>query len=235
MATPTPTSAYLFPNCPLDSTPHGTNGVWEPYPQPVGRGTTGILSNCLVTFGLCVWTTVHPNVLLPHSTNLTRRIHKIMLMLVAAFVPEAIMLSAFGEWRKAKELHQFWRKHHKYEAGSEDSLGIEGAFFVLMGGFTVGEVTVRESTVRGTTVREYTAGGTTVEESVMRKTRTSAKEGEKRDYHYTSTLTPDGFIALTKSNQISKDAFHKKYIIDKGKASSLAKAIVFLQASRFIV
>lgn len=56
-------------------------------------------------------------------------------MVLAVLVPEGILVCAFGQWREAKRLEQAWRK--KVDKKYEDQLGMDGAFFVVMGGFLV--------------------------------------------------------------------------------------------------
>lgn len=45
---------------PLSANDTTRNLVWQP--EPNGRGSFSILSSCLLTLVLCVWTSVHPNV-----------------------------------------------------------------------------------------------------------------------------------------------------------------------------
>ena len=39
-----------------------TNGTSPWRPEPTFRGTFGILSTCLITLGLCVWSAIHLNI-----------------------------------------------------------------------------------------------------------------------------------------------------------------------------
>lgn len=43
---------------------HAFNNATDPHwePEPDRRGTFGIISTCLVTLGLCVWTAMHLNI-----------------------------------------------------------------------------------------------------------------------------------------------------------------------------
>lgn len=56
-------------------------------------------------------------------------------MLLAVLVPEGLLVCAFGQWREARRLEQAWRQ--KAPLGFEGQLGMDGAFFVVMGGFFV--------------------------------------------------------------------------------------------------
>lgn len=102
--------------------------------EPRGRGTIGLLWSCLVTFGLCTWTAVHPNIV-PGSTTWGRLKYKLFWALCAVLLPEFILLCAFGQWYKAQEIRKAWDD----KFGKDSSLGLAGGFFVLMGGLTVGK------------------------------------------------------------------------------------------------
>lgn len=183
------------------------------YPEPQGRGTVGLVWSCVITFGICVWTTVHPNILPLGSTSKTRRVYKLILMFLAAFVPEIIMMCSYSEWRKAGKIHRSWCKKFNIKPGSkEDRMGMQGAFFVLMGGFTVWEFEMDADESLGG------VGG-----------------GSGGRTYYSSTLTARGFKRYVESGQITQDAFDKRNIIDKGKASNLAKMLVFVQTTWFVV
>lgn len=103
------------------------------------------------------------------------------------------MLCSFGQWRKARRLQAMWVERFPVTKECPDSLGMEGAFFVLAGGFLV-------------------------------------KEGEG----YKTVLTPLGFEHYVRSGQIDAKSFDRRQITDKGKASSMAKALVLCQATWFL-
>lgn len=56
-------------------------------------------------------------------------------MFLAVVVPEGLLVCAFGQWREAKRLEKAWRE--MAPQGLEKELGMDGAFFVVMGGFLV--------------------------------------------------------------------------------------------------
>lgn len=132
--------------------------------EPRGRGTLGIIISCSATFVFCIWTSVHPNII-PGTTVWYRTYYKFMYMLVALIIPEAIIMSAYGQWRMAQRIHTAWRAHHGHQpitwldtfmfwkTTTNDGLGIDGAFFVVMGGFVL-DLPLH--------VSEYTPGITTL-------------------------------------------------------------------------
>jgi len=135
-----------------EETPFGTFT-----PEPKGRGTWGLLFSCSVTFGFCVWTVVHPNV--PQGNSPWYRFcYRVALMVVSIIAPAGVMVCAFDEWHQARMLHTEWKKlfPKRKKLISErarkvisrlnpfgkpvedaDHLGIDVAFFIVMGGFVI--------------------------------------------------------------------------------------------------
>lgn len=99
-------------------------------PEPPGRGTMGILSSCSLTLVLCIWTAVHCD----YNPNERIR-NKIIWMIISLFGPEVLASYAFRQWREARLLRRLWCEHAGAKVGSEgDLIGMQGAFFVVMGG-----------------------------------------------------------------------------------------------------
>ena len=62
-------------------------GRWQP--EPTRRGTFNILSTCLDTLVLCVWTVVHLNI--PEHRMAKRQVlHKLKWLLMALMAPEVV-------------------------------------------------------------------------------------------------------------------------------------------------
>jgi hypothetical protein len=61
--------------------------TWKP--EPSQRGTYGILSTCLVTLGLCVWTAIHLN-LPAHEEWLKQKWRKVGWMILGFLAPELV-------------------------------------------------------------------------------------------------------------------------------------------------
>lgn len=114
-------------------------------PEPPGRGTTSLLINCLATYFLCVWTAVHPDII-PNPTSLRTSLYKITLMVLSVFMAESTMLMAYGQWREARSVRKAWLDHFGLKKGKEGDIGMEGGFFVVMGGIAVGEIDQRGKT-----------------------------------------------------------------------------------------
>ncbi|KAI5850544.1 hypothetical protein DFP73DRAFT_539860 [Morchella snyderi] len=109
-------------------------------PEPKERGTWGILSTCIFTLIICIWTVIHDDVIV-NGTPFSRLLSKVQWMLYAFLAPESVIISAYKQWKQARDLHADFCKKRGIDRGSpRDSLGIEGAFFVIMGGFSGGEM-----------------------------------------------------------------------------------------------
>jgi hypothetical protein len=65
---------------------------WQP--EPKYRGTSTILSSCIITIGLCVWTAVHLNIQ-EHGKSGRQRLIKIKWLLYGLFAPELVCRECF--------------------------------------------------------------------------------------------------------------------------------------------
>ena len=59
-------------------------------PEPDRRGTYSILSTCLVTLSLCVWTSVHLNIPEHREGAAKQQLRKAGWMLMGLLSPEAV-------------------------------------------------------------------------------------------------------------------------------------------------
>jgi hypothetical protein len=74
------------------------------HPEPRGRGTFSVLSACLTTMILCVWTAVHLNI--PDHNGGTRQkfLRKPGWLLLALLAPEVVAWNAWQQRQSAREL-----------------------------------------------------------------------------------------------------------------------------------
>ena len=168
-------------------------------PEPRGRGTWGLLFSCMATFGFCVWTVIHPNILFGVTRNRQRLGHKAVLMVMSIIFPEFIVVAAFGEWCDALKLHKEWKR---LVPQHPNHLGMQGAFFIVMGGF-VFDIDATE---------DITASN-------------ASPPGRTK-----ATLTPAGFLEYLREERINKNTFDKAAILDKSKTSNIAKLLSGSQA-----
>ena len=73
-------------------------------PDPSGRGTVGLVSSCVLTLSLCVWTAIHLNVFPPGTTWPRRTLYKISWALIGIFAPEIVLWRAVDQWDAARRL-----------------------------------------------------------------------------------------------------------------------------------
>ena len=86
---------------------------------PTYRGTYNILSACLVTIGLCVWSALHLNV--PKHGKASRQWWRTLKWLfVGLFAPELVAWTAFRQHRAARKLYLSMRE----KLGQEKPAGI---------------------------------------------------------------------------------------------------------------
>lgn len=75
-------------------------GPWRP--DPTFRGTWGILSTCLSTLLICVWSAIHINIRPQRRKRLF--LDKVPWMFIGLFIPGYLLLTAFSQGLCAWEL-----------------------------------------------------------------------------------------------------------------------------------
>ena len=80
--------------------------------EPGTRGTFALLSSCLVTLFLCVWTAVHLN-LPQHKSKHLQKWRKLKWLLIAAFAPEIVAWNAWEQRRQVNALTQEMRSLYR--------------------------------------------------------------------------------------------------------------------------
>ncbi|CCX34769.1 Similar to hypothetical protein TRIVIDRAFT_191998 [Trichoderma virens Gv29-8]; acc. no. EHK21704 [Pyronema omphalodes CBS 100304] len=126
-----------------------------------------------------------------------------------------------GKKEKLYTDEEFKKKQEKLR---ENWLGVEAAFFVVMGGFAI-----------DVTKKEYED-----EEKIPMETWTRIKLKCRKRSTYIATLTPRGFLDFLESKQFEKFSFEKppfekRDLRDKGNSSELAKLLSAIQAFWLIV
>lgn len=132
---------------------------------------------------------MHPDVV-ANKTKLGRLICKVSWMVVLLFMPQFVVSKSVHQWRDARRIHLEWCNLTGVAMGCKEDIGMEGAFFVIMGGCSLSGI-----------------GPGSI-----------------------ATLTPVGFLELTRNGVLPQDILTKKIINDKGKANSLAKLLFCLQS-----
>jgi hypothetical protein len=77
------------------------DAMW--HSEPTHRGTFSILSSCLITMVLCIWTAVHLN--LPEHRKESQQVYrKILWLALGLFVPEVVVWNAWRQRQRMKGL-----------------------------------------------------------------------------------------------------------------------------------
>lgn len=159
-------------------------------------------------------------------------------MFISIIRPEGLVILAYGQWRDACRLNTELEKYFREQALPKDLepkvndvsvikqakeitkrrenwLGMNGAFFVDMDGFTIDASTCTSTENVGS-------------ESMRRLVKLSPRTKSK----FTATLTPTGFVKYLKEGYFEFDnpPFQRSHITDKGKTSNIAKVLSASQA-----
>lgn len=177
-------------------------------PEPRGRGTWSILSNCIFTLIICIWTVIHDDVPIKDSHSSTLSFHKItpfsrllsklQWMLYAFLAPEHMIIMAYSQWKRARSLQKEFCSiiGDKRPGSKDDILGLEGSFFVNMGGFSSGPI---------------------------------QPDGEFPDY-----LDSERFISLVKEKGVP-DSVNLRLINARGKGDAIGKLLAIIQALSLVI
>ncbi|KAF2140459.1 uncharacterized protein K452DRAFT_359536 [Aplosporella prunicola CBS 121167] len=188
-------------------------------PEPTQRGTFGILSSCIVTTLLCVWSAVHLNI--PQKEDEERPWYakhqfwrKIKWLFLALLAPELVAYGAWRQRRQAKNLLKDLENVKRKEQALANKVNVPAsdtewhswkmmhAFYAIMGGFVL-EDPGNDPSFLSESFTRLTLSGPELSEVIQLRPNLVPKisEGE---------------------------------IDDKSKASRVAKAIVCVQAGWFI-
>jgi len=77
------------------TTPNDPPHLWVPEPRQ--RGTFGIISFCLSTLIICIWSTLHFNVPTKHHSNTRRFFHQVFWMFITLLALEYLLFLAINE------------------------------------------------------------------------------------------------------------------------------------------
>ncbi|KAK3619489.1 hypothetical protein LTR56_023990 [Elasticomyces elasticus] len=230
-----------------------TNGTSPWQAEPTVRGTYGILSTCLLTMILCIWTAVHLN--MEDGRNAWMQTgRKSGWLIIGLFAPELVAWTAFQQNKDAVELTRYMetvleQKRTKntvmrwlenvfccVTARKEVATGTKAENYELLENGSVPEArrfkTRRVKTRRHpwTIVHSHFAlmGGFAIDLAAFDENIVPGKPERLR-------LTVDGVKLLANVDSTLLPDISREAIQDKSKASPLAKTIVCLQALWFCV
>ena len=194
------------------------------------RTTWNIVWSCLVTIFSCTWVAVHPNVPCPKKRKANLRIeryvwnpllsfaeHRLPLFICALLVPEYVLAWAIRQFLRAREIAhdkkgEFNLGLYFYQVISKLLLGRQWSmthgFFMIMGGFHLFE---------------------RCSEETSNDDRSISREDDKplNPLQASDLVRCDGYESFIMPTEAE--------IKDKGKSDWLAKSLVLLQTSWFIM
>ncbi|KAG0647919.1 hypothetical protein D0Z07_5648 [Hyphodiscus hymeniophilus] len=196
--------------------------------DPNGRGTFGLVSSCLLTLGLCVWSAMHLNVPPRDESPLRFWARNLKWGLVGVVAPELVVFAAWRQYNSAKELQDEVRSllnvqqpvlssNEKYKTTHKDGSRTSGS-------------ECGEPTYPWTMVHSFYAGmgGFILEPD------TSADDTQEFMPRNTClTLTARGTALLARCGHLPN--IPKDDINDKSKADALAKSLVCVQALWMVI
>ena len=178
-------------------------------PGPSGRGTIGLVSTCVITLVLCVWTAIHLNIVPKQDRTRWRRfVKKVKWAALALFAPEIVVWRAYSQWKTARWLRKERNEIiQRFNLPKRKEWTLPVAFYAAMGGF---EVTL------SSTEDEFS--------------RRVSELGPHFSQHIEArrVLTPAGVLMLATLDMLPD--LDDVGIADKTKADSLAKLLVCAQA-----
>lgn len=199
--------------------------------DPSGRGTLSIITSCVLTMGLCVWSALHLNIPSWKETTVQMWLRNIKWMLMGLFGPELVV---FGAWRQYASARTLQNRILALEGSPPVSLFFSStspsADFDQKSIIT-DEVVFSQDQSKWSTVHSFYAsmGGFVfdLDATFASILQTSTSQPQRL------TLTPRG-IALLADCGLLPD-ISKKEIDDKSKADGIAKILVCLQAGWMVL
>lgn len=212
--------------------------------EPDMRGSMTIVTTCLVTLGLCVWTSIHVNVQI-NQLPFYRLRHKIKTSLTALLFPNLVVQRAHDEWAEMTRLYEALANvKHIHE--------------------TTKEAAVEKSEKNSTTHSESVEGPSlkkwfkrcigmlpkdpkanpnypfskevcffVVMHGFIRKV---SEEKGGGDRPLPNIITPEDFFnAYARNPEEFPKMIKEKEILDKGNASNIAKLIILAQVTKMVL
>ena len=212
---------------------NSTNGTVTWQSEPSTRGTWSILSTCIITISLCLWTAVHLNIPPPNQKH-AQYWWKLYWLGIGLLAPELVaymawyqrmvvvkgfkdIQEAIGQQPRVSWLNRFWDWYYEQRTLEED-------------GETESETPISDAKNKWTMTHAFYAymGGFALDSS-------GTDNPILPPGHEQMRLTLKGVVVALRLRPELLKNFPVETIIDKSKASPLAKAIVCFQAVWFCV
>ena len=230
-------------------------------PEPNQRGTFAVLSSCVLTLILCMWTAVHLNVA-AHREPGNQVLRRIKWLAIGLFAPDVVTWVAFEQHRESKAVNREMKKRLDPLQSTAYSPPPPPPWFKrvvcwirsLFRQFAAAKSSIEtdpESIELGPVPDEAAAPSDGTTKSRMNPwtmihshyavmggfvfdTDATKRPPFLPDHHTRVALTSQGLLELAQHAPHLIPDISVSQIRDKSKASSLAKTFVILQASWFI-
>ena len=103
--------------------------------EPDGRGTIGIMTSCICTLIICLWTCLHLHIPPPSVTFLGVIARKLRWLVIGAIAPEVMAATALGQYFCVKD--QVRRINSLAGMSQVDKWSITDGFYTNMGGYVL--------------------------------------------------------------------------------------------------
>ena len=232
------THSQLMSALPLEPPFNSTEATVGWVSGPSYRSTMSIITSCILTMGLCVWSAMHLNIPSTREGNIQYWLRTIKWVLIGIFGPELVVFAAWRQYVSARAMQSLENTlpENSSEPGQCQALQVgtgsgeeQASKHTLHGSFT--NVKDAGTPVEWTVVHGFYAamGGFVFELDSTVASALCLPNSEP----YRLTITPRGLKVLAQCGLLP--AMSEKDIRDKSKADGLAKTIVCLQAGWMVL
>lgn len=220
--------------------------------EPNTRGSMTIVTTCLITLGLCVWTSIHVNVQI-NQLPFYRLRHKVKTSLTALLFPNLVVQRAHDEWAEMTRLYEALanvqhihettkeaaRKEAPVEKSEKDSMAhLESApaerpslkkWFKRCIGMLPKDPKANPNYPFSKEVCFFVVMNGFIRREVSEKK-------DKKGRPLPNIITPEDFFnAYARNPDILPTLINEKEILDKGNASNIAKLIILAQVTKMVL
>ncbi|KAL8826714.1 MAG: hypothetical protein Q9170_007301 [Blastenia crenularia] len=206
-------------------------------PEPNGRGTWSLLSTCLVTISLCVWSAVHLNVP-QHERTHSQHWRKVKWLVLGLFAPELVAYVAWQQRQEAKKLCREVRAVYGHQRSLNHFTRCRRFLLAKLGG-THAVKSANHSPPASPKLHQLsTSAWEEIHGFLLLMGGFAISTGSNKEQFLPkdltrAALTPDGLRFLLEHHPEALPDVTTEQIKDKSKADSLKKTLVCAQALWF--
>jgi hypothetical protein len=218
----------------------------EWHPEPQTRGTFTILSSCLITMSLCIWTSLHLN-LPEHKKEHLQKYRKLGWMILGLIAPEIVVWNAWSQRKTMKKVSKLMQEKGFMPVKLKPWARVCGSATKAWQ-WTLTCLLLRAGDLpelaEPTPYRQYNGrihpwtdvhswlvvmGGMSFEDSAEEDQQFMPQNRQR------ANITIEGFEYMLKMRDHLIPDISREYIQDKSKSDSLAKLLTCWQAGYFCI